>query len=184
MADPERGKAAAVTAAEKAADADPCVTCPWRLDNHGRRHPDGWFTKANRDRLWAQLRRGEAMSCHRTDPSNPVSAKAREAGYRPAPANMTPIECRGGVILQQREMQLLISRFESDVGWYTRTRRRGLTRAGIGALVARIAFGGMPLVGGPTMGRPNLMAAVGHDPLPWDESCIKYIMQQTEEVDT
>jgi hypothetical protein len=161
-------------------DADPCGTCPWRLGNHGRRHPDGWFTKANRDRLWSQLRRGEMMSCHPTDPANPVSEKAQEAGYRPAPEGATRLECRGAVIIQQRELHLLINRYDMSVADYRRDRPRGLTRDGISAMVARLAFGGT-FLGGPKVARPDLNAAVGHDPLPWDESCIKDIMHQTED---
>ncbi len=169
-----------MTGNDHASDADPCVTCPWRLDNHGRKHPDGWFTKANRNRLWYRLRGGEMMSCHPTDPTNPVSEKAQEAGYRPAPEGSKVLECRGAVILQQREMALLIERYGADIRAYRRDRPRGLTRDGVQVMIARIAFGGVPLMGGPRIGRPDLLARVGHDPLPWDESCIKYIMQQTE----
>jgi hypothetical protein len=162
-------------------DAAPCRDCPWRLDNQrGRTHPDGWFTAKNRDRLWTRLRRGDAMSCHRTDPSNPVSQAAAERGYRPVPEGTQVLECRGAVILQQREMHLLMNRHDMDIAGYTRARPRGLTRAGITALVLRMAFGGVPIVGGPAMGRPDLDAEVGHTPLQWDESCIKDIMQETE----
>ena len=59
----------------------PCQACPWRVENHGKRHPDGWYTKANLRRLWSGIRRGEEMSCHPTDPSNPVSERAQERLY-------------------------------------------------------------------------------------------------------
>lgn len=161
-------------------DAPPCAACPWRLDNHTRRHPDGWFTKANRNRLWRRLRTGESMSCHTTDPANPVSEAAQAAGYRPAPEGSRVLECRGAVILQQRELGLYARRYCGDFKRYRQQRRAGLTLVGMRVLMSRIAFGGVPLLGGPKMGRPGLDAEVGHEPLPWDESCIKYIMQQTE----
>jgi hypothetical protein len=163
-------------------DAEPCRDCPWLLANQQRRaHPDGWFTVRNRDWLWTRLRRGDPMSCHRTDPGNPVSQRAAERGYRPVPAGTQVKECRGAVVLQQREMHLLMNRYEMDVTVYRRARPRGLTRAGITAMVLRLAFGGVPILGAPRMGRPGLNAKVGHSPLPWDESCIKDIMQQTED---
>jgi hypothetical protein len=162
-------------------DADPCRDCPWLLANQRRRaHPDGWFTARNRDWLWTRLRRGDPMSCHRTDPGNPVSQRAAERGYRPVPAGTQVLECRGAVVLQQREMHLLMNRYGMDVTAYRRARPRGLTREGITAMVLRLAFGGVPILGAPRMGRPGLDAAVGHAPLQWDESCIKDIMQQTE----
>lgn len=167
-----------MTGTDRPSDADPCGACPWRTANHARRHPDGWFTARNRDRLWVGLRRGEAMSCHTTDPDNPVSDKAQAAGYRPAPAGSQVLECRGGVILQQRELHLMINRY-GDVAAYRKARPRGLTRDGLRRLLARLAFGGMPFLGTPRMGRPDLNAEVGHTPLPWDESCIKDIMQET-----
>lgn len=163
---------------DRPSDADPCVACPWRTDNHARRHPDGWFSARNRNRLWTGLRRGEAMSCHATDPGNPVSEKAQAAGYRPAPAGSTVLECRGGVILQQRELHLLMHRY-GNLPAYRKARPRGLTREGMHRLLARLAFGGVPFLGAAKMGRPDLNAAVGHTPLPWDESCIKDIMQET-----
>lgn len=76
----------------------PCSECPWRGKNHGVRHADGWFTTANRKRLWSKLRRGEAMSCHKTDPSNPVPEGGREV-----PEGTKAQECAGAAILQQRE---------------------------------------------------------------------------------
>lgn len=63
----------------EASTAGPCAQCPWRTSNQGKRHPDGWYTKANLRRLWAGLRRGERMTCHPTDPANPVSDKADQA---------------------------------------------------------------------------------------------------------
>lgn len=49
-----------------------CDTCPWRVKNHGKVHPGGWYRLANLRRLWAGLRSGRApgMICHSTDPKN------------------------------------------------------------------------------------------------------------------
>jgi hypothetical protein len=143
--------------------ADPCRACPWRAENHGKRHPDGWYSKANRARLWSGLRRGEGMSCHPTDPANPVSEQAERAGYKAAPEHAEVRECVGALVLQQREMQLL-----NDLGSiaeYRRERPRGLTAEGIARLVERLVFGGA--FGSRPMPRPDLNAEVGHDPLPW-----------------
>jgi hypothetical protein len=145
--------------------ADPCRACPWLTRNQGTRHPDGWYTKGNLARLWAGLRRGEGMSCHQTDPRNPVSPKAAAAGYRPAPDSAEVRECIGGLILQQRELHLYGRLL--DLAAYRRARPRGLTRDGLATVVSRLAFGDTCL-GGPAMARPNLNHPdVGHTPLPW-----------------
>ncbi len=134
----------------------PCLHCPWRPSNQGKRHPDGWYTKANLQRLWAQLRRGELMSCHPTDPGNPVSDAAQKAGYRPAPAHSRVRECTGALVIQQREFMLLQDRYNANLGIYRRERPRGLTRDGIMALLERAVFGGSPFGAGPALTRPNL----------------------------
>lgn len=136
----------------------PCAQCPWRTANHGKRHPDGWYTKANRARLWAQLRRGEAMTCHPTDPENPVPL-----GARPVPSHVTTRECAGAIILQQREMDTL-QRMD-DFKAYRKARPMGLTREGVAEMISRIMFAGMPMIGGRPMPRPNLNEPVSHDPL-------------------
>jgi hypothetical protein len=149
-------------------DADPCAQCPWRTANHGKRHPDGWYTQTNRFRLWSRLRRGEPMSCHPTDPGNPLSERARNAGYKPAPAGTKPLECRGALILVQRELHLFVDKYGMQMSAYRAGRSIGLTRAGIQAIAMRLTFGGMPLVGPAKMARPDLNAPVGHPDLPWD----------------
>jgi hypothetical protein len=147
------------------AAAEPCRACPWRLSNQGKRHPDGWYTKSNLARLWVGLRRGESMSCHPTDPTNPVSDKAVAAGYRPAPDSAEVRECVGAAILQQREVHLLGEAL--DLPTYRKARPRGLTREGLAQLVARLAFGGT-ILGGPAMARPDLNHPdVGHQAVPW-----------------
>ncbi len=135
-----------------------CKTCPWRLENHGRRHPDGWFTAGKRSFLWARLRRGEPMSCHRTDPDNPVSDKAVAAGYKPVPAGTEPRECTGSTILVQREAMIWQDRYNCDTKAYRKARPRGLTWDGLVTVVSRVTFGGVPLIGAPRMARPDLNA--------------------------
>lgn len=146
-------------------DTAPCKACPWRLTNQGKRHPDGWYTKANLARLWARLRRGEDMSCHPTDPNNPVSEQAQTQGYRPAPDHARIRECTGSLILRQREVVLLDTTFAANPTAYRRARPFGLTRDGIAAVITRAAFGGT-IIGGPPMPRPNLNEPdIGHQPL-------------------
>lgn len=143
----------------------PCQWCPWLLDNHTRRHPDGWYTKANRRRLWAGLRRGESMACHPTDPTNPVSQAARAAGYRPAPPHSQVRECTGALVLVQREAQIF-SDLAGSVADYRRLRRNGLVREGLIRIVERYLFGGTPF-GGRKLPKPDLNAPVGHTGLSW-----------------
>jgi len=119
----------------------PCVHCPWRTSNQGKRHPDGWYAKKNLRRLWAGLRRGESMSCHPTDPRNDVSEEAKRAGSRSAPETAVTRECTGALILQQRELALLQDPYSTNVARYRRARRGGLTRMGIARLVNRLIFG-------------------------------------------
>lgn len=142
-----------------------CKACPWRLANQGKRHPDGWYTKANLRRLWAGLRRGEDMSCHPTDPANPVSDQAREQGYREAPAHSDVRECVGSVLLRQREMVLLDRNYDNDMASYRSRRPRGLTKEGIAAVALRAALGGT-ILGGARMPRPDLNdTEIGYGPL-------------------
>lgn len=143
-----------------------CVHCPWRISNHGKRHPDGWYTRANLARRGAGVRRGAVMSCHPTDPNNPVSAKAQAAGYHPAPPASRTRECTGGLILQQREVATLQEDHES-IRAYRAARPYAMTAEGLAAVVARTMF---VLPGETPMTRPDLnQDDVGHpDPrLAW-----------------
>jgi hypothetical protein len=148
----------------------PCGACPWRQPNHGRRHAGSWYTKANLRRLWGGLRRGEMMSCHPTDPSNPVPP-----GMKPAPANVQTRECAGAHLLLQREVdiaQRLVHVVSDGKAWstYRKLRPRGLTRDGLLAYLHRATFGGVPLVGGcHPVPKPNLNDSCSADPvaLPW-----------------
>lgn len=105
------------------------------------------------------------MSCHPTDPANPVSLRAQAAGFRPAPAHAEVRECVGALVLQQRELQLASEhpRFST----YVRARARGLTKVGLAILLERFILGGTPL-GGPPLPRPNLNEPVGMDGLEWE----------------
>ena len=81
----------------------PCENCPWRTANHGKRTTYRFFTKANRQRLWNQIRRGEGIqSCHQTDPSHPDHVAT---GTK---LTATPHECMGSVILVVRELDRLV----------------------------------------------------------------------------
>lgn len=145
--------------------SSPCAQCPWRTSNHGKRHPDGWYTKANRQRLWAGLRRGDPMTCHPTDPENPVPL-----GTRAVPETVQTKECAGAIILQQREVWYWQHLFKGDFQVYRKARPFGLTRDGLAAMVSRLIFGGVPVVGGPAISRPNLNEPVSHPPLGvWEE---------------
>lgn len=163
---PERGRV-------QRANPRPCAACPWRLDNQGKRHPHGWYTKANLRRLWSKLRSGDSMTCHPTDPENVVP----EGHGRPVPEGATTHECSGALILQQREWMKLQAIAQEDSGRDTAAdlaeyRRRsplGLTREGIGVLMNWAVFGGSPL-GGDVMPKPDLNEpGIGHQPLgDWD----------------
>ena len=81
--------------------ASPCEQCPWRVANHGKRHPGGFYRKDNLRRLWNQVRKGgRIQSCHPTDPSH---ADHRE--YAGAKPDSKPLECAGSVILVLRELR-------------------------------------------------------------------------------
>jgi hypothetical protein len=147
----------------------PCRGCPWFAENHGKPHPDGWYTKRNLAGLWKGLRRGESMSCHPTDPTNPVSDKAQAKGYRPAPDGAKVRRCAGAEILQQRELQIVndLARTEAKaLQAYRRLRPGGLTADGIARLIERAVFGAMS---GDELLTVNLNAPVdnGTDRLPW-----------------
>lgn len=152
--------------------AAPCAACPWRTANHGRRHPDGWYTKANRDRLWAGMRRGHMMSCHPTDPENPIPEGAREV-----PADVVTRECAGVLVLIQREMSIIDRLAQQEphgqgvARRYRQLRSRGLTLEGITSNIHRIMFSQSVTAadhfGVLPMTKVDLDLEVGHDPLPW-----------------
>lgn len=128
----------------------PCANCPWRAVNHGKRTPWGFYSAANMRRLWNQIRRGGAQSCHPTDPNHPDHVAA---GAKPG---STPLECPGAVILVLREATRLASYGadgntvdEQAIPAYLRNHRDGLTKTGIMYwVVQRIALAGKPFIGG------------------------------------
>ncbi len=133
----------------------PCLACPWRTANQGEPHPLGWYTARNLARLWAGMRRGEDMTCHPTDPDNPVPE-----GARGAPEGAATLECAGSLILRQREVMRyqeiqLAHPHEDGVRLYRQRHPGGLTKAGLLAVVQRYMFGGTPLTGF-AMTRPDL----------------------------
>jgi len=145
-----------------AADS-PCAACPWRTTNHGRRHPDGWYTKRNLRRLWAGLRRGERMTCHPTDPDNPVP----EGAARPAPGHATR-ECTGSLVLVQREAQRINDTLVGGGGWrdYQQANPLGLTRGGAAVVITNVV---RPMPGTLPMAKPDLNAPVSCPGLtPWE----------------
>lgn len=136
----------------------PCKECPWLTANHGKPHLDNWYTEKNRRRLWAKLKRGDSMSCHKTDPENPVPK-----GVEPVPSGTPVHECTGALILQQREVMLFQKHCEEAEAagakdGFKRYKVAGgaMTRGTLAYIVQRALFGGTPLVGGPPMSRPNL----------------------------
>lgn len=135
-------RTALVGCAEKA-----CAACPWRISNHGRRHPGGWYSKANRRRLWNGLRTGDApgMTCHPTDPDN-----------QPVRDGIETRECAGAMLLLARELGALNAACaEADDGRgfarYRKGRSYPLTIGGAIELANRLMFGGTPLDGRPSI---------------------------------
>ena len=98
----------------------PCAACPWLTANHGRHHPEGWYSEANRRRLWAGLRTGEApgMTCHPTDPCN-----------QPVADHVVTKECYGAWLLIARE----INAFQAADSWsaYRTGRKLAMTKEGM-----------------------------------------------------
>lgn len=138
-----------------------CEFCPWRVTNHGKKTPWGFYRAANLTRLWNQIRRGgHAQSCHPTDPNHPDHIAAG------AKAGATPKECPGSVILVLREMEKLAACGGGNgteitpegVTAYLREHRDGLTKSGIAYwVVSRYSFGGVPFVGGPKLPEVNVL---------------------------
>jgi hypothetical protein len=124
--------------------AEPCKACPWLADNFRKDHPDGWYTLSNLRRLWRGLRRGEPMSCHPTDPGNPVGPDAVAAGYRAAPEGAKVKLCAGAAILQGREFMRWQDDHQGDTAAYRKVHPKGLTKAGAMAIAARLLFGRTP----------------------------------------
>lgn len=164
-----------------------CAHCPWRKSNQGKPHPDGWYRLANLRRLWRGLRNGDPMTCHPTDPYNPVPP-----GAQPVPEGVVTHECTGATILQQREAAIFNQLAVSDptskttIRDYRRLRPRGLSQAGlIEIILNRGLFGGVPILGGKAQARPDLMDPdVGYAPLDgWEGPLAEAIESQRGEME-
>lgn len=103
----------------------PCAACPWRTVNHRKPHPDGWYSDANRRRLWTGLRTGEApgMTCHPTDPLN-----------QPVGDNTVTRECAGAWLIIARECKALEE--AASIAAYRKGRKLAMTREGLACAVA------------------------------------------------
>ena len=147
---------------------NPCDGCPWRVANHGKRTPWGFFTKANMRRLWNEIRKAAggavAQSCHPTDPSHPDHVAA---GAKPG---STPRECAGSIILVWRELRKLQQAATGETvgkehvaAYLAENKRSGLTEAGLMHwLVGRMQLGGTVFGTGPKL--PTVTVAQLDDP--------------------
>ncbi len=115
---------------------NPCATCPWLTENHGKRHPAGWYRASNLRRLWNGLRSGRApgMICHSTDPRN-----TDYGGSQPVSPGHER-ECIGATTLIQRELTILEQ--YKDFRDYRQDRPMGFTRTGLGVWIEKIIFSG------------------------------------------
>lgn len=121
-----------------------CSDCPWRKSNQGRRHPDGWFSQKNLQRLWAGLRSGAApgMTCHPTHPK----VEAPDGSVNFLEHGEKTQECYGALLLVQRELRL-IEKLDPKhkphtFKAYRRLRPRGLTTRGFMLWLERVVFAG------------------------------------------
>ena len=112
----------------------PCAACPWLTANHRRPHPDGWYSDANRRRLWGGLRTGEApgMTCHPTDPEN-----------QPVADHVVTRECTGAWLLIAREttaFEEACKTAEPGKGWaaYREGRKLAMTQEGLVVAVSAL----------------------------------------------
>jgi hypothetical protein len=134
----------------------PCQWCPWRIANHKKKTPWGFYRIGNMRRLWNGIRRGGAQSCHPTDPSHPDHIAA---GAKPG---SKPKECAGAVILILRELEKLAGKrdelIDADkIEQYLSTYDDGLTRNGLAFwLLGRYQFGGTPFGTGPKLPHVNV----------------------------
>lgn len=97
-----------------------CAACPWRTVNHRKPHPEGWYTDANRKRLWNGIRTGAApgMTCHPTDPQN-----------QPVGDSTVTRECAGAWLIVAREAHALLE--AQSVPLYRKGRKLAMTRSGL-----------------------------------------------------
>lgn len=130
----------------------PCDQCPWRRENHGKRHKFGFYKASNLRRLWNNIRKGGGVqSCHLTDPSHPdhVASGTKEGAKA--------LECPGSVILVLREVGLMADANGVVDGttlpaYFKRRKKHGLTKSGVLYwCVSRMQMADVPFFGGPKM---------------------------------
>lgn len=155
-----------------------CSDCPWQIANHGRRSKHGFFTVANRRRLWNGLRTGEApgMTCHGTDPRKKNPDEHEDYGEN-AGSEATH-ECAGAIAVVQRELLIFQNIGEalpegSKAGRaftiYRKLRPGGITRSGFAEWIfSRVLMGDTPL--GRAMRQPTeeFLDQPVSSGLPWD----------------
>ena len=55
-----------------------CSSCPFRVSNHGKRVPKGWYSEANVQRLWRGISAGERLVCIELELTADQTAARRE----------------------------------------------------------------------------------------------------------
>lgn len=144
-----------------------CPTCPWLKANHGAPNPPGfaaakakdaglinWYSTANLKRVWQQIRRGDLMSCHNTEPD------AHEWGGKQRPGAQ-PNHCAGALVAVIRHTDAL-NAAASLKDYKAKAGKLAMTRQGFIRWVERATFGG----GLPSVQTPAEIA------VPWDDPVI------------
>jgi hypothetical protein len=162
-----------------------CAQCPWRIANHGRPHPHGFYRLSNLRRLWNGLRRGARMSCHPTDPT-----MAEFEGYERTAARAVTYECTGAVVLIQREMTRFQQLAKESVAagdspprglqlYRAASGTRALTREGLAEHAWTMLTGGGLFGQKLKMGQPDLSdPEIGHPDLPpWGDGAERNILE-------
>ena len=149
--------------------AAPCATCPWRRENHGKPHEDGWYDPDNLKRLWNGLREGEAMICHATDP------KAVEYGGTKEVAPGHERMCVGALALVQRHTHALEAVLKENPNcgkkmyplYKKKAGRTAMTQHGFIAHAERIVFSAFS----PTP-MPKTLTDCGTIDVPWPDPIV------------
>lgn len=163
----------------------PCKTCPFLRANYGKPNPEGydpnpeagqydWYTKKNLLRIWNELRRGEAMVCHDTDPNASFyGGKDSKPGIERVCIGSLAVIYRHAKAYEKITLQhpswtfaKVFSAYRKKAGKYP------MTREGIRTWLLRIFFGntkspfGLPL--------PTSLEKKGADAcgFPWEDPCI------------
>ena len=77
-----------------------CSSCPFRVSNHYKRVPKGWYSEANLARLWRGVSEGRRLACTEFE-SVPESTPAEPtSGQRAAQR-----ECAGALYLVLRHLE-------------------------------------------------------------------------------